>query len=82
MRKRKGISFISALLIIISALPLTAKAAEGQMLTNGDLSGDGVPEGWTVQSYLPQDYSVTAECGVVTLNANACVPVLVPLYAG
>ena len=47
----------------------TAFAAEPE-LRNADLSGEGIPEGWGVHSYLQEGYGISASDGIVTLSSQ------------
>lgn len=55
--------FFAAVLLTLPAL------AAGELLTNGELAGTGVPKGWEIRSYLTQGYAADAREGVVTLTA-------------
>ena len=65
---KKMLFFLAAVLILFPVL--TASAADS-LLENTDLSGDGIPEGWEVRSYLKEEYSVNALNGDVTLISYA-----------
>jgi len=68
MRRKPVYTFLASLLLA-SVLAVTALCAEPE-LANGELRGDGVPEGWSVRSYLAEDYTLHAENGVVTLSSQ------------
>ncbi len=70
----KGMKKPIRFLIIISALAAmfsgTASAALDPGLVNGELAGQGIPDGWEVLAYEAEGYSVTAENGEVTITAR------------
>ncbi len=54
-------------IILCALLAIGAFAADDELLQNGNLRGEEFPEGWSVLSYLAQNYSVSAKDGEVTL---------------
>ena len=66
MRLRKTVSII-LLVILLSVLSFPAYAAD-ELLVNPSLEGEGVPEGWTVLSYLSEGFSVSSQDGEVILT--------------
>jgi len=69
MRKGKWTILIILLALFCSAASPRALAA-GQLLSNGELAGEGVPAGWMVQSYLAGDYTVAASDGAAELTST------------
>ena len=66
MRKAKTI--LSLLFFLIILISVSAPAlATAPSLNNGELRGEGTPEGWSVLSYLKDSGSVSAQEGVVTM---------------
>ena len=65
MRHKKRPLILIFFLLILS-LQCSARA-EDELLYNGELSGDGFPDGWTVVSYQ-SDYTVDCEDGIVTIT--------------
>ena len=69
MRKAKTI--LSLLFFLIILISVSAPAlATAPSLNNGELRGEGTPEGWSVLSYLKDSGSVSAQEGVVTIIAQ------------
>ena len=68
MKRRLSFIFI-ALFLALSLLSMAAAAAD-ELLVNGGLSGDGVPDGWEVVSYLSDGFSVEAADGEVILRSG------------
>ena len=67
-RHQKPILSLLAALLWLLILPLHARAADS-LLRNGELAGEGVPEGWTVRSYQKEEYAVSTENGETTLTS-------------
>ena len=65
---KKIISPVFIFLIIISLMTFTASAAD-ELLVNGELSGDGVPDGWEVISYLSEGFTVETADGEVIMRS-------------
>jgi len=58
-------------MFLICCLVLTISVLAGSdLLENGALRGEGIPEGWSVLSYLSDEFSVSAENGEVTLRST------------
>ena len=68
MKRKLSFIFI-ALFLALSLLSMAAAAAD-ELLVNGGLSGDGVPDGWEVVSYLGDSFSVEAADGEVILRSG------------
>ncbi len=68
MKRKLSFIFI-ALFLALSLLSMAAAAAD-ELLVNGGLSGDGVPDGWEVVSYLSDGFSVEAADGEVILRSG------------
>ena len=64
-RYLKQVISCCAAVFILSAF-LCAHAADS-LLNNTSLTGNGIPEGWEVRSYLKEDYAVNAADGEVAL---------------
>ena len=64
-RIKRIITFFAAILCFSS----TALAADS-LLANGELAGEGVPDGWEAVSYSPEDCAISVEDGVVTLSSD------------
>ena len=57
--------------IIVCCLMLSIRAAAASnLLKNGELDGNGPTEGWSVLSYLPENYSVTVTDGIAMLSSD------------
>ncbi len=67
--KKRILSGVLCLLFLLPLFSAGALAAEPE-LKNGELSGDGIPDGWDVRSYLPDGYSAEAHDGIVTLSSS------------
>ena len=55
--------------MLLLTLSIGASAAD-ELLVNGELSGEGVPDGWKVISYLSEGYSVSAQDGEVIMTSR------------
>ncbi len=69
MRKAKTVFSLLLSLLLAAVLSVSALAAEPE-LKNGELCGDGVPEGWSFLSYVSESAGMSVEGGVVTMTAE------------
>ena len=65
---KKKTALILILILSAALLPVRASAAD-ELLVNGALEGEGVPDGWEVVSYLGDGFSVSAENGEVVMRS-------------
>ena len=65
--KKSEILFLCVILLF--ALSVSAYAAD-ELLINPELSGEGVPDGWNVISYLSTGYSVAVQDGEVIMTSR------------
>ncbi len=69
MRKTKPVFLLLFSLLLAAVLSISALAAE-PALKNGELSGNGTPEGWSVLAYLQECADVSSSDGVAALSAE------------
>lgn len=68
---KKKLWIILALLIVLPVfLFVPARAADGQLLSNARFDEAGIPDEWSVRSYLKDGYTVAVGDGVVTLSSD------------
>lgn len=66
----KAEKWIAALLLFFLLLPTRAAAAGEELLANGALDGEGIPEEWSVVSYLSEGCSAAVSDGVAALTSR------------
>jgi Gpi18-like mannosyltransferase len=69
MKMKSKTAFILIWVLTLSLLSFSAAAAD-ELLENGALSGEGIPDGWEAVSYLSDSFSVNAANGEVVMHCS------------